>query len=96
MWSGTLVGLLALAGGTWWHGFLYLVLSELFLHGFAHHPYFGYFVGVHNSRAARGRTGGAAGCQPTMSTYSVFASLACLNLNYHVEHHDFPAVPCAR
>ena len=33
------------------------------------------------------------GCQPTMSTYSPLTSLSCMNLNYHVEHHDFPTVP---
>jgi fatty acid desaturase len=30
-------------------GFLYLYLSELFLYGFAMHPYMGYFLGVHRS-----------------------------------------------
>jgi hypothetical protein len=28
------------------HGLLYLVLSELFLHGFCMHPYFGFFLGT--------------------------------------------------
>ena len=44
--------------------------------------------------AGSGSEGGA--CQPTMSTYGLLTSLACLNLNYHVEHHDFPAVPWSR
>mmetsp|Transcript_81557 Transcript_81557/g.244653 ORF Transcript_81557/g.244653 Transcript_81557/m.244653 type:complete len:113 (+) Transcript_81557:1761-2099(+) len=35
-------------------------------------------------------------CQPTTSTYSRWASFLSLNLNYHVEHHDFPNVPWSR
>jgi len=101
-------------------GLLYLYLSELFLHGFACHPYFGYFLGVHRSGgdgfappsdgakptpSARTSTSTAdaaaaaavsGGCQPTMSTYSRLTSLSCLNLNLHVEHHDFPQVPWSR
>ena len=102
-------------------GLLYLYLSELFLHGFACHPYFGYFLGVHRSGgdgfappsdgaeqpmpAARtsastadadAATAVGGGCQPTMSTYSRLTSLSCLNLNFHVEHHDFPQVPWSR
>ena len=45
------------------------------------------------SGAAEAGEAGEAGCQPTMSTYSRLASLISLNLNYHVEHHDFPSVP---
>ena len=35
-------------------------------------------------------------CQPTGSIYSpLWAFLTC-NLSWHVEHHDFPRVPCRR
>jgi hypothetical protein len=103
-------------------GFCYMILSELFLHGFAFHPYFGYFLGVHRSFGQgfipKGEGGGAdtgtggpspaptpayrpgdnniADCQPTMSTYGWVTSFASLNLNLHVEHHDFPKVPWSR
>jgi fatty acid desaturase len=76
---------------------IYLVLSELFLHGFLLHPYAGYFLGVHRSDAAmtlgddrRPR------CQPTTSTYSSVAAALSLNLTHHTEHHDFPSVPWNR
>jgi hypothetical protein len=35
-------------------------------------------------------------CQPTTSTYGWFATVATGCLNYHVEHHDFPAIPWCR
>ena len=31
-----------------------------------------------------------------MSTSSFLTSISCLNLNYYVEHHDFPKVPWSR
>ena len=89
-------------------GLAYLLLSELFLHGFCLHPFFGYFIGVHRSfgggfTAPRHRDDTETedllaapvdgDIQPTMSTYSFLTSLSCFNLNYHVEHHDFPRVP---
>lgn len=107
-------------------GISYLLLSELFLHGFCFHPYFGYFLGVHRSfgggfappssttkgateeaaelnegllaseSGARDTIVGDGECQPTMSTYSFLTSVSCFNLNYHVEHHDFPKVPWSR
>lgn len=86
-------------------GFFYLYLSELFLYGFAMHPFMGYFLGVHRSggggfeskKATQSdRDQASHGCQPTMSTYCFFASLASLNLTYHVEHHDFPGIPWSR
>lgn len=127
----------AVARWTWttfMKGTTYLLLSELFLHGFLFHPYFGYFLGVHRtfgrgfappSSASSTRRPGAGGskggddelnemflpseegsasmyedggdeCQPTMSTYSFLTSISCFNLNYHVEHHDFPKVPWSR
>jgi len=79
-------------------GTMYLLLSELFLHGFAFHPYFGYFLGVHRSQGEGFATPASrvAPCQPTMSVYNRWTALVSLNLNYHVEHHDFPTVPWDR
>jgi fatty acid desaturase len=91
LWATALL-LLCFAGGGWGAA-LYLLLSELFLHGFCFHPYAGFFLGVHRSELSKGRE---AECQPTMSTYSTLASWATLNLTHHVEHHDFPSVPWSR
>ncbi len=94
-------------------GLLYLYLSELFLYGFAMHPFMGYFLGVHRSGGTGFESNRLQGppqslinanstgsllkdCQPTMSTYCVWASLASMNLTHHVEHHDFPNVPWSR
>lgn len=91
LWMGVLL-LIALHAGS--HAVLYVVLSELFLHGFLLHPWAGYFLGVHWSDATGSSAAGA--CQPTMSTYNALAALLSLNLTYHVEHHDFPSVPWSR
>ena len=74
----------------------YVALSDLFLHGFALHPWAGYFLGVHWSDAGSADGPTRVNCQPTMSTYEPLAALLCLNLTYHVEHHDFPNVPWSR
>lgn len=84
-------------------GLMYLYLSELFLYGFAMHPFMGYFLGVHRS-GGKGfdshalKTKGSAAfmdgqCQPTMSTYGTWSALFSMNLTHHVEHHDFPSIP---
>jgi hypothetical protein len=67
-------------------GLVYMLLSELFLHGFAFHPYFGYFLGVHRSfgqgfvpasepagMPPKYKPGdeNISDCQPTMSTYDM-------------------------
>jgi fatty acid desaturase len=71
-----------------WNMLIYLGLSELFLFGFLFHPFMGYFLGVHGSRGgSRNADDGEQMCQPTMSTYSYFASVSTGNLNLHVEHH---------
>jgi len=92
---------------------LYLSLSEMFMHGFAWHPYAGYFLTVHSSQrvsedsearslndvessSAFASGEEAGGCQPTVSTYSLLASVLSGNLNYHTEHHDFPTIPWTR
>lgn len=85
---------------------LYLCLCEMFEHGMFH-PLSGYFYSVHSSkkreRPVLPSTTSLVGdqdallrfpsCQPTTSTYSLLTTLATGCLNYHVEHHDFPAVP---
>ena len=101
MWLGTMWLLLVPwrpDGGSPWVGLLYLTVAELCLHGFAFHPYLGFFLGVHRSRRHEQPRGAPPppSCQPTMSTYSLAASLGSLYLNYHVEHHDMPNVPWSR
>ena len=73
---------------------LYLVLSEVFMHGGLWHPYRGYFLSVHHGY--RDENDPTQPCQPTTSVYGPLASVATGNLNYHVEHHDFPNVPWTR
>ena len=44
--------------------------------------------------AAAAGEGARGGCQPTRSTYAgLWYDALCCNTNYHLEHHDFPAVP---
>ena len=69
---------------------LYLGLSEMFHHGFLWHPYGGYFLNVHGSERSE------EDCQPTSSSYGWFVSICTGNLNFHVEHHDFPSTPWLR
>lgn len=73
------------------YGFLYLLMSECFFQGFLMHPFGAYFLTVHRTSSPEGKE--TATCQPTMSTYSLGATLSSGCLNYHVEHHDFPNVP---
>jgi len=77
---------------------LYLLLSEMFMHGFCWHWYLGYFLSVHHSE--RPEPDDSAGtvrlqeqCQPTGSSYGLVTSILSGNLNFHVEHHDFPTAP---
>ena len=77
-------------------GALYLILSEAFFKGFLLHPFGAYFMSVHRSQYPTKGSARKSHCQPTMSTYSWPASLLTGNLNYHVEHHDFPNVPWSR
>ena len=105
LWASSALALVvAPRGGCPWKATVYLVLSELFLYGFCFHPFAGYFLSVHrcdhDPAAAAGVDSGLDPAlyerQPTTSTYSTLASLASANLNLHVEHHDFPTVPCHR
>ena len=95
LWAGSLAAILAAAGGSWGCGLAYIAVAELCMHGFAWHPFLGYFLGVHRSPLPSDAESGKE-CQPTTSTYSCLTSLSCWNLNYHVEHHDFPIVPWSR
>ncbi len=69
---------------TGWTAFLYLALSVFF--GFGLHPVAGHFIHEHYL------------WNDEQETYSYYGPLnhLTLNLGYHVEHHDFPAIPSAR
>jgi sphingolipid 4-desaturase/C4-monooxygenase len=75
------VAIVALGG---WTAILYLALSVFF--GFGLHPVAGHFIHEHYLWNAE---------QESYSYYGPLNRLT-LNLGYHVEHHDFPAIPSAR
>eukprot|EP00854_Cymbomonas_tetramitiformis_P025139 gene25139-30675_t len=69
------------------HGWLFCFLTKAY-DELAVHPFAAYFLITHMS------VFGEDSCQPTMSTYgSSLISAVYFNVNYHVEHHDFPRVP---
>lgn len=69
------------------HGWLFCFLTKAY-DELALHPFAAYFLITHMS------VFGKDSCQPTMSTYgSSLISALYFNVNYHVEHHDFPRVP---
>lgn len=75
---------IAIVGLAGWTAVLYLALSVFF--GFGLHPVAGHFIHEHYL------------WNPEQETYSYYGPLnrLTLNLGYHVEHHDFPAIPSAR
>jgi sphingolipid delta-4 desaturase len=74
----------AIVGLAGWTAVLYLALSVFF--GFGLHPVAGHFIHEHYL------------WNPEQESYSYYGPLnrLTLNLGYHVEHHDFPAIPSAR
>jgi len=67
---------------------LYLALAEVSQRGFLFHPIVIFPMSSHKT------WGDADEFQPTTSTYGWVSSKVLMNLNYHVEHHDFPEIPC--
>lgn len=67
---------------------LYLFLSEASQRGLLFHPIMIFPMASHKRWQHRQFN------QPTTSTYHWLVSLILMNLNYHVEHHDFPDIPC--
>jgi fatty acid desaturase len=65
----------------------YLYFSHLFFRGFMH-PYLMLWMGIHKSGQHD-----SDGYQLTSSIYASCASFFSGSLNFHIEHHDFPAVP---
>ena len=109
LWAASFAALVGMPrGGDPWKTVVYLCLSELFLYGFGFHPFAGYFLAVHRCdvdaspeddlrvRDSKVRPKSLLEKQPTTSTYSALASITSANLNLHVEHHDWPTVPCHR
>lgn len=81
---------LFVAGG--WHALAYLLVAETAWQL----PFFPASALFYSNHGVRddGRSVGGATQWPTNSVYgSFFFDLLCWNANYHLEHHDFPAVP---
>lgn len=68
------------------HSLLYLLMSFLFIKGFLFHPYILFWLTEHKTTQHQNF------CQPTTSIYHWITDIIFWNLNYHVEHHDFPSV----
>lgn len=67
---------------------LYLFLSEVSQRGLFFHPIMIFPMTSHKMWRREQQY------QPTTSTYNWLISLILMKLNYHVEHHDFPDIPC--
>lgn len=79
-----LIVLYGLAGP---YALVYLFLSELCARGFLFHPGIIFALSTHKT------WGTPESHQPTTSTYGRTIRWVLMNINYHVEHHDFPDIP---
>lgn len=84
LWFAVVTALVVAFG---WVPLLYLTMANLFFRGFAFHPALAYWVAVHHTDDSK------AYCQPTSSIYGLVAGPYFSDLNLHIEHHDFPAIP---
>lgn len=69
-------------------GILFLCVSDLAQRGFLWHPISTFVIGSHKTWTS------ANGVQPTTSLYNPWLSFILMKMNFHVEHHDFPDIPC--
>lgn len=67
-----------------WKALFYLLAGSVM--GGSLHPISGHFIAEHFEFI------------PGQSTYSYYGPMnyMCYNVGYHVEHHDFPRIPCTR
>ena len=67
---------------------LFLLMSDMFLRGLLWHPAMLFPLATHKSWQSKHSS------QPTTSIYGKLISMWLMNMNHHVEHHDFPYIPC--
>ena len=67
-----------------WKSLFYLLMGSIM--GGSLHPISGHFIAEHFEFI------------PGQATYSYYGpmNLICYNVGYHIEHHDFPRIPCSR
>jgi sphingolipid 4-desaturase/C4-monooxygenase len=82
---GGLFGLYLLAGI---NALLFMIISDLSQRGFLWHPISTFTISSHKTWNSKGKI------QPTTSTYGTSLTFILMKMNYHVEHHDFPDIPC--
>lgn len=67
---------------------IFMLISDVSQRGLLWHPISTFTISSHKTWQRNGEI------QPTTSTYSAWLSFALMKMNYHVEHHDFPDIPC--
>lgn len=82
----SMLTLLALCLGN--KAIIFFLLSDLFQRGFLWHPVMCFPLATHRSWIH------TKAPQPTTSIYGKLMTVILLKMNYHVEHHDFPYLPC--